>query len=810
MIIRIRESIALRLLTAKTGKEWDIVVISAGYSKNKDPYGNRFFYPAQTLARDYRKFDGVPVRVYEFNGRAPFDHLPQEVKDGLPQGCVGNTIAMLRDPRFVELEEGEQAIIARMYMLDGNERYRDMLRDAWEQGLQIAGFSIDASGQSVIENRRGVRSKVITSIESVDSVDLVSYPARGGRFHRLVASVQGREDDMLLKIIEAIRKHRAAMLAGFDVNGLQESDASDMLTQILEAQRERMLSDLGKAKGERFTEQAEAIAMLQNIMQLLADGNVEEAMAAVQTWLDKLAGEGGEGGQQSQKKTEPEPKREPVQQQQAAVPSNNDAVVAELIQQNQATTNVVKELQGEIAQGKADQKLGEALAGSKLPDICQTQIKTMFASQQPTDAKIQEAIAGQKDLLAALSPSGRVVGHGAVVEVGKEEMDRFRDAMDGMITGRMVNKVIPFCSLHESYRLITGRSGSRADIGRELLQHMAWALPGMPGHEEVFEQHHIMLRESAPSFSGPLREALATTDWPEIFGDSIRRALIREYQEFRPEWRDVVSGVVPVQDFRENIRIRVGGIADLADVAELGTYPEIAEPTDEAEKYTVGKKGGLFTISMETVVNDDLGKIRQIPVMLGRAAARTISKAVLKTNLSDNPLLVSDGVALIDSATHKNDVAAALSEASLQDAIELILKAEEKDTGERLGLMPKLLVIPPDLQSLGWELINSRIKISGGAGPITGIPSNIREFYGMQLVLNLWQTSATRWQIIADPARNPTMEVGFLGGRQNPEVFVADQPAIGSMLTADKIVYKIRYIFGVVVLDFRTFAGSAT
>jgi hypothetical protein len=50
--------------------------------------------------------------------------------------------------------------------------------------------------------------------------------------------------------------------------------------------------------------------------------------------------------------------------------------------------------------------------------------------------------------------------------------------------------------------------------------------------------------------------------------------------------------------------------------------------------------------------------------------------------------------------------------------------------------------------------------------------------------------------------------VGFFQGRQEPELFVADNPTVGSMFTNDQILYKIRFIFGVGVLDFRGFYGG--
>jgi hypothetical protein len=66
-------------------------------------------------------------------------------------------------------------------------------------------------------------------------------------------------------------------------------------------------------------------------------------------------------------------------------------------------------------------------------------------------------------------------------------------------------------------------------------------------------------------------------------------------------------------------------------------------------------------------------------------------------------------------------------------------------------------------------------------------------------------TDATDWFAVADPQEVPTMVVGFLNGQQEPDIFVADTPNVGSSFTADKITYKVRFIFGGDILDHRSF-----
>ena len=61
---------------------------------------------------------------------------------------------------------------------------------------------------------------------------------------------------------------------------------------------------------------------------------------------------------------------------------------------------------------------------------------------------------------------------------------------------------------------------------------------------------------------------------------------------------------------------------------------------------------------------------------------------------------------------------------------------------------------------------------------------------------------------MADPADISCIEIGFLDGKEEPELFVQDMPNVGSMFSNDKLTYKIRHIYGGVNTDFRGADGS--
>jgi hypothetical protein len=69
------------------------------------------------------------------------------------------------------------------------------------------------------------------------------------------------------------------------------------------------------------------------------------------------------------------------------------------------------------------------------------------------------------------------------------------------------------------------------------------------------------------------------------------------------------------------------------------------------------------------------------------------------------------------------------------------------------------------------------------------------------IVTDYW-TDATRWFLVADPGLVPTIEVGFLNGKQEPELLTLAENT-GSAFSADKIVMKARFVYGAAALDHR-------
>ena len=71
-------------------------------------------------------------------------------------------------------------------------------------------------------------------------------------------------------------------------------------------------------------------------------------------------------------------------------------------------------------------------------------------------------------------------------------------------------------------------------------------------------------------------------------------------------------------------------------------------------------------------------------------------------------------------------------------------------------------------------------------------------------------TSASKYWLAGDPADCEGLEVGFVNGRDTPELFVQDDPRMGAVFTNDQISYKVRFEFGAGIVNYRPFVGYMT
>ncbi len=286
-------------------------------------------------------------------------------------------------------------------------------------------------------------------------------------------------------------------------------------------------------------------------------------------------------------------------------------------------------------------------------------------------------------------------------------------------------------------------------------------------------------------------EALDSDSLPNVLADVINRRVVEVYGSLEKYqlWRKVFR-IGTATDFKDQNVTEWGGYGDLQDVLESGDYQELAKPTDSNAKYRVSKKGGLATITMEMIKNDDRNIITQIPNKLARAAARTLSKFAWDFYLNNRN--APDGKALFH-ADHNNLFSTALSQEELMVHWRAIMNQQELDTGEMLEIEPAFL-----LCSLG--------NVDAAFDLFQRMQNNDKGF-AQQLNLEILRvpgaTDPNDWGLMTDPSELANFEMGFLDGMENPEIFTQDMQNVGTVFTNDQTTMKIRHIYGGQCTDYR-------
>lgn len=322
------------------------------------------------------------------------------------------------------------------------------------------------------------------------------------------------------------------------------------------------------------------------------------------------------------------------------------------------------------------------------------------------------------------------------------------------------------------------------------------------------------------------QEAMSRSDFTVLFGDVIDRQLLAAYQTRPVQWPTYAKRG-RVRDFRTVKRFTLdGGEATLNKVKELAPY-KVRAVTDASYSYSVAKYGDQIAISWETIVNDDLDAMTDLPVRLGNAARRTeerFAAELFSGSAGPNATFFSTANRNVINATVTGTGAPtnpALTITGLQYAMQTL--GQQKDTdGGPIYVESAVLVVPPALEVAANNIINAtEILAATGGGDGTG-NDQLRVTNWMRnrvsVVVNPWlpiintTSGNTAWYLFANPTvGRPAMELGFLLGHETPELWVksANAMRVGGGPVApeegdfehDAVQYRVRTVLGGTLMD---------
>jgi len=305
----------------------------------------------------------------------------------------------------------------------------------------------------------------------------------------------------------------------------------------------------------------------------------------------------------------------------------------------------------------------------------------------------------------------------------------------------------------------------RQGIGlQELLLEAAWA-NGYQGRS--FRDSREVLR---CAFGQNLQAGFSSIDISGILSNVANKFLLDGFESVEATWRNIAA-IRNVSDFKTVTSYRLIGKDKYELVApggELkhGTLGELAY-TNKADTY-----GLILSIDRRDIINDDLGALTLVPRKLGRGAGLKINDVFWSTFMANTAFF---------TAANKNYLTGAdtaLSVESLSKAEVAFLNQTDPD-GNPLGVMPSILLVPPDLSAPATVLYKSleiRDTTASTKYPVANPHMGKFRVEVSRYLSNSNYTgySTKAWYLLADPVDLAVIEVALLNGQEAPTIETAE------------------------------------
>jgi len=286
-----------------------------------------------------------------------------------------------------------------------------------------------------------------------------------------------------------------------------------------------------------------------------------------------------------------------------------------------------------------------------------------------------------------------------------------------------------------------------------------------------------------------------TSDFGNVLMSVSEKAMLRGWEasgETFQRWTKKGS----LSNFHTARRVGMSGFPTLPKVLEGAEYKYVT-CNDRGAPIALATYGGLFSITRQAIINDDLSAFSTLPAHLGRSASRTIGDLVYSV-LTTNAAFV-DGKPLF-SADHGNsdETGAAMSPAILGE-LRRKMRLQKDDFGTALNISPAFVIVPAGLESAAMQVLNSTSL--PGAEMNSGIANPVSKM-GQLIVESRLDPMPTPYWYVAAEQGSDTIEVAYLDGVDTP--YLEEQEG----WSVDGVSLKVRIDAGVAPLDYRGLARS--
>lgn len=294
------------------------------------------------------------------------------------------------------------------------------------------------------------------------------------------------------------------------------------------------------------------------------------------------------------------------------------------------------------------------------------------------------------------------------------------------------------------------------------------------GHRSMGGEVTLETQRAAFGMLGPreIRAAggFSTITIPDILSNSANKFLFRGFNAVDSTWSRI-SSRRNVRDFKQVTTATLYGALQYEKVGPTG---EVKHGTVDDQTYTnqAHTYSLMLAINREMIINDDLGALSDVPMKLGRGAVLKIND-VFWTEFLDNSSFFTSGNGNVSTGAGS---ALGSADGAAINAAEVKFLNQTGPDGKPLGIMPKLMLVPPTLKNTAARWMGSQLFVGStglGDSNIFGGRYTVESSPYMENTSYTGNSTAA-WYLLADPAELSTIEIAFLNGRDTPMVETAE------------------------------------
>lgn len=305
---------------------------------------------------------------------------------------------------------------------------------------------------------------------------------------------------------------------------------------------------------------------------------------------------------------------------------------------------------------------------------------------------------------------------------------------------------------------------------------------------------HIVVNHELVETTGEL----STYNFPDALRMGLQVDLFTGYTEQPVTYPAWVRSVTSTKSYEEYLFDSPVGMPPI--VKEGQPYPEVTTDFDSGLRIPNDKRGFIMAVTEEMQRFDQVGKVREMPELMGRAARREEEQACM--NVITTTTNYTRNSTTGDNDEGANQASTQFSAAGLITAFNTLRTMKDRKTGIYIGVNPNTLIVTPKLWWAARQLIGGNTMQRVGAASANDVYGTSTEnaFFNVvdTIIVSPEFGSSYGWCLM-ERGRAVTFQ------RVDPISLLTEgrDPAVQGYFNRDVLRYRIRNWYGVGMRDDR-------